>query len=255
MKMADVDVVKGLLSVYARINSTCTKSNLNYKPRLVAVSKTKPKEMIIACYEQGQREFGENYIQELVDKSTDPIVLEKCPDIKWHFIGTLQRNKVTKLLSATNLDVVETITSEKLASAVNAGWEKLKKPEPLKIMVQVNTSREEEKGGVDPEKCSELVKYVKENCPSLKFLGLMTIGMYGYDTSTITNPDFLALKACRETVCNNFELEESQVELSMGMSGDFEQAIELGSTSVRVGTTIFGERAKKEPSSAANQNG
>uniref|UniRef100_A0A0A9WMR6 Pyridoxal phosphate homeostasis protein n=1 Tax=Lygus hesperus TaxID=30085 RepID=A0A0A9WMR6_LYGHE len=247
MRMADVDVVKGLLNVYTKINAVCTNRGLNYKPRLVAVGKTKPKEMIIACYEQGQRAFGENYIQELVDKSTDPEVLDKCKDIKWHFIGSIQRNKVPKLVTVPNLDVVETISSEKVASAVNSAWEKLKKSDPLKVMVQVNTSREEEKGGVEVEHCSELVRYVLKSCPALKFIGLMTIGKYGYDTSEGPNPDFLALKSCRETVCNDLELQEDEVELSMGMSTDFEQAIELGSTSVRVGTTIFGYREKKEP--------
>ena len=83
-------------------------------PRLVAVSKTKPKELVIEAYESGQRHFGENYVQELVEKSSDPVIIEKCPDIKWHFIGSIQSNKVAKIVKTVNLDVVETISSMKL---------------------------------------------------------------------------------------------------------------------------------------------
>lgn len=137
------------------------------EPRLVAVSKTKPIEHIIGIYQQGQRHFGENYVQELIAKSSDVGVgilvviefvfkkfsiilifelfmkiLEKCQDIKWHFIGHIQTNKVSKVLIAPGLHVIETIDSQKLASAVNDGWKKLNKESRLKIMVQVNTSNE-----------------------------------------------------------------------------------------------------------------
>lgn len=249
-KMGDFDVAKGLSIVYNKINDVCAKQNLNYKPRLVAVGKTKPVEMIIACYENGHRHFGENYIQELIEKSTNPETLDKCKDIKWHFIGKLQTNKIAKLLSIPNLDMVETVVSERYAAALNSTWANLKREEPLKIMVQVNTSREDVKGGIEPENCNALVKYVLNQCPSLRFIGLMTIGKYGYDISLGPNPDYLSLTSCRESLCNELELEKDQVELSMGMSDDYEQAIELGSTNVRVGQSIFGCRAKKQPTQA-----
>ncbi|XP_073970759.1 pyridoxal phosphate homeostasis protein isoform X2 [Rhodnius prolixus] len=238
-------IIKGLASVCSRINAVCLKNGLDFKPRLVAVSKTKSKELIISAYAAGQRNFGENYIQELSEKSNDAEILEKCKDIKWHFIGNLQRNKVNKLVSSPGLYLVETVDSEKLASALDTAWQKLKKEEPLRIMVQVNTSREEEKGGCDPKKSCDLVEFVIKSCPSLKFIGLMTIGKYGYDVSKGPNPDFLALLECRDNVCAKLNFNPKDVELSMGMSDDFEQAIELGSTSVRVGTAIFGHREPK----------
>nr|CAD7459344.1 unnamed protein product [Timema tahoe] len=217
-----------------------------YKPRLVAVSKTKPKELIIDSYNAGQRHFGENYVQELVDKAHDPEILEKCPEICWHFIGLLQRNKVNKIVSIPNIYLVETVESEKVASSLNTAWLKSRKADKkLRVMVQVNTSGEEEKNGCSPAEVASLVKFVLENCKSLEFVGIMTIGKYGYDTSQGLNPDFLSLVQVREEVCKSLGLCADQVELSMGMSDDFEQAIELGSTNVRVGSSIFGYREKK----------
>ena len=88
-------------------------------PRLVAVSKTKPKEMIIEAYEAGHRHFGENYVQELVEKSGDAEMLEKCPEIKWHFIGNCQANKAKAVMKCPNLSMIETVTSTKLATKLN----------------------------------------------------------------------------------------------------------------------------------------
>lgn len=112
---------------------------------MVAVSKLKPVELIVDAYKAGQRHFGENYINELLEKGNDPIILETCTNIHWHFIGHLQRNKVNKLLSVPNLYIIETIDSEKLASAVNTSWINYRKDEnlKLKVMVQVNTSKEQ----------------------------------------------------------------------------------------------------------------
>nr|CAD7574140.1 unnamed protein product [Timema californicum] len=247
--MSEIDVVKGLKHVWERIEVASSKRPINLqkcKPRLVAVSKTKPKELIIDSYNAGQRHFGENYVQELVDKAHDPEILEKCPEICWHFIGLLQRNKVNKIVSAPNLYLVETVESEKVASSLNTAWLKSRKAdEKLRVMVQVNTSGEEEKNGCSPAEVASLVKFVLENCKSLEFVGIMTIGKYGYDTSQGLNPDFLSLVQVREEVCKSLGLCAAQVELSMGMSDDFEQAIELGSTNVRVGSSIFGYREKK----------
>lgn len=113
-------------------------------PRLVAVSKIKPASLIIQAYDGGQRHFGENYINELAEKASDPQILEKCKEIKWHFIGHLQTNKVNKLLGSPGLFMVETIHSEKIADTVNKQWPKYRKDEEkLKVMVQVNTSAED----------------------------------------------------------------------------------------------------------------
>lgn len=215
------------------------------KPRLVAVSKTKPLVDIVEAYNSGQRHFGENYIQELAEKSSNEDALDKCPDIKWHFIGHLQRNKVNKLLSVPNLHMVETIDSAKLADAINSSWERLEKKSKLKTMVQINTSGEENKSGIAPSEATSLVKHIIEKCVNLEVCGLMTIGAYDYDTSLGPNPDFLKLLECHKEVTQALGVSPDTLELSMGMSSDFEHAIELGSTNVRIGSTIFGPRLTK----------
>ncbi|CAI0626009.1 unnamed protein product [Linum tenue] len=123
-------------------------------------------------------------------------------------------------------------------------WLKSLGRKPLKVFVQVNTSGEESKMGVEPSECMELAKHVSERCLNLEFCGLMTIGMLDYSS---TPENFKTLANCRSEVCKALGIEEEQCELSMGMSNDFEQAIEMGSTNVRVGSVIFGAReyAKK----------
>ncbi|XP_076184102.1 pyridoxal phosphate homeostasis protein [Ptiloglossa arizonensis] len=234
-----------------KILDASAKRALEYKyfePRLVAVSKFKPPELIIEAYEAGQRYFGENYVNELVQKGNHPDILAKCEQIRWHFIGHLQRNKVNKLLSVPNLYIIETIDNEKIASALNTSWPKFKKcnESKLKVMVQVNTSKEKEKSGCEVTNVSSLVKYIIDNCKNLEFVGLMTIGMFGYDVTKGPNPDFLCLKECRENVSKELGIDLTKMELSMGMSNDYEQAVELGSTNIRVGSAIFGERPKKD---------
>ncbi|XP_012281556.1 pyridoxal phosphate homeostasis protein [Orussus abietinus] len=246
-----VEVAGNLKIVRDRIIAASTRRSSEYQyfePRLVAVSKIKPAELVISAYEAGQRYFGENYVNELVDKANHPAVLEKCKDIRWHFIGHLQKNKINKLLGTPNLYMIETVDNEKLATAIHGAWPKFRAQDSarLKVMVQVNTSKEEDKNGCDVKDAPSLVKHVLENCTNLEFVGLMTIGMFGYDHSKDPNPDFVALKQCKADVCKELNLDPKSVELSMGMSNDYEHAVELGSSSVRVGTAIFGERPKKE---------
>ncbi|XP_011298871.1 proline synthase co-transcribed bacterial homolog protein [Fopius arisanus] len=243
-----MDVAGNLSLIKEKIRIACSKRSpdlANVTPRLVAVSKTKPPDLIISALDAGQKNFGENYVNELVEKGNHPDL--KNRDIRWHFIGHLQRNKVNRVLGVPNLHVIETVDSEKLAAAIDSGWQKFRKQEDdkLNVMVQVNTSGEEEKSGCDVGQASALVKYVLENCKNLNFMGVMTIGAYGYDPATGPNPDFLSLIKCRESICRELGLDKSKVELSMGMSTDYEHAIELGSSNVRVGSAIFGERLPK----------
>lgn len=236
------EAVKGTLE---RIQQACARrpKDLQYShPRLVAVSKTKPKEAILEAYNAGQRHFGENYVQELLEKGHDPEIAAQCPDLKWHFIGHLQSNKVAKVVQVPRLEYVETIHDEKLATQVNNAWAKSHPDRKLKVFVQINTSGEENKHGATPELAEALVTHVIHACPSLEFVGLMTIGKYGYDMAQGPNPDFLELVKCKADICKKLSLDEKSVELSMGMSTDYEHAIELGSTNVRVGSSIFGER-------------
>ncbi|XP_056130502.1 pyridoxal phosphate homeostasis protein isoform X1 [Lampris incognitus] len=246
---------KALQSVAERVKQAAARRSKTLpalQPRLVAVSKTKPPEMIIEAYRQGQRDFGENYVNELVDKASNPQILESCPDIKWHFIGHLQKNNVNKLLGVPRLFMVETVDSVKLADKVNSSWQRLRAAgtQRLKVMVQLNTSGEQSKHGLSPEETVNTVRHILSQCTALHFSGLMTIGRYGYDLSEGPNPDFQMLLRWRQEVCDNLNLPLEEVELSMGMSTDFEHAVEVGATNVRVGSIIFGNR--EYPNSAAN---
>ncbi|RZC80397.1 hypothetical protein C5167_042985 [Papaver somniferum] len=227
--------VSALRSVLHRVRQASEKSGRKAEQvRVVGVSKTKPVSLIRQLYDAGHRCFGENYVQEIVEKAP-----QLPQDIEWHYIGHLQSNKVKSLLAAVpNLAMFESVDNEKIANHLdrfigNAGRE------PLKVLVQVNTSGEASKSGVEPSDCVNLVKHVKLGCPNLEFSGLMTIGMPDY---TSTPENFRSLKNCRIEVCKALGLTEERCELSMGMSGDFEQAIEMGSTNVRIGSTIFGPR-------------
>ncbi|KAI8061026.1 hypothetical protein BC940DRAFT_322904 [Gongronella butleri] len=227
------EIVQNLTAVRTAMATVPHKPNA----RLVAVSKYKPAEDLQFAYDAGQRHFGENYVQELVDKS------EKLPrDIAWHFIGHLQSNKCKLVAAIPNLFVVETIDSIKKADALNKACVSCNRGTPLKVFVQVNTSNEDAKSGVDPEQCTEVCQHIIDNCPQLDLAGLMTIGMFGRDPSE-ENPDFKCLVDCKAAV--ESEIEGRDLELSMGMSADYLQALKAGSTNVRVGTTIFGSRPKK----------
>lgn len=211
-------------------------------PQLIAVSKTQPAETVVEAYKCGQRHFGENYVQEIVEKGSNPEVLES-KDIKWHFIGHLQRNKCNNLTAVQNLYMVHTIDTAKLATALSNSWEKQKKADGLKVMIQVNTSGEPNKSGCPPEGCVELVKHILQECPNLQFSGIMTIGALARSIQQEgSNEDFEVLLACRRDLCEKLSLAVEDVQLSMGMSTDFEHAIEMGSTHVRIGSSIFGAR-------------
>ncbi|OVA09765.1 Alanine racemase [Macleaya cordata] len=231
----EVAAATALRSVLYRAQQAAERSGrLSDQVKVVAVSKTKPVSVIRQVYDAGHRCFGENYVQEIVEKAP-----QLPDDIEWHFIGHLQSNKVKPLLAAVpNLFMVESVDDEKIANRLDNVVASIGR-EPLKVLVQVNTSGEESKSGVEPSGCVELVKHVKQGCPNLEFSGLMTIGMLDY---TSTPENFRTLSKCRVEVCKALGITEEQCELSMGMSGDFEQAIEIGSTIVRIGSTIFGAR-------------
>ena len=120
------------------------------QPRLVAVSKTKPADMVSEAYSHQQRTFGENYVQEVLEKASNPKVLSSCPEIKWHFVGQLQKQNVNKLMAVPNLFMLETADSVKLADKVNSVWQKKGSPKRLKVVDQIKISREESKHGLPP---------------------------------------------------------------------------------------------------------
>ncbi|CAG8536956.1 7133_t:CDS:2 [Racocetra persica] len=225
------EIIRNLANVRQRIEAIVEGK---YEARLVAISKLKPMSDIRIAYEDGQRHFGENYVQELVEKSKElPL------DIQWHFVGPLQSNKCKMLAAIPNLWAVETIDSQNKADLMNKVC--ASRESPLRIFVQVNTSREESKNGVSPEECITVLNHVQDNCPKLQLVGLMTIGAPNRDPKE-PNPDFILLKNLRAQFQ---EAREIELELSMGMSDDFEEALKLDATNVRVGSAIFGARPPK----------
>ncbi len=239
------DIGKALREVQATV--TMASKFANHSVRLVAVSKTKPPQDILEAYEQGQCHFGENYVQELVDKASSSLLID-LPNIRWHFIGHLQRNKCNNVLSIPHIWCVETVDSDRLATALDTSWGKkrIDSSQKLHVFVQVNTSGEASKSGCDPDASAEIVRHVQKNCSNLEFKGLMTIGRFGHDYTKGPNPDFEALVATRRQLCQSLSMSEEVCELSMGMSVDYEEAIKAGSTNVRVGSTIFGARELKK---------
>jgi len=221
-------------------NISVVKQNIEIispKARLVAVSKTKSPPLIEAAYSIGHRHFGENYAQEIMEKA--PLLPS---DIQWHFIGHLQSNKVNKLLSTVkNLWAVETVDSPKLANVLSKAVIQ-NNHDPLNIFIQVNTSGEAQKSGISPQEAVKLAKEIYENTnkkyDGLILKGLMTIGKLEGDASV----DFQCLVDCRKEVADALGIDTSKLELSMGMSHDYELAARMGSTNIRVGSTIFGPK-------------
>jgi len=203
-------------------------------PTLIAVSKTKEAPLLKQAYEAKQRDFGENYVQELLDKAPN-----LPDDIRWHFIGHLQSSKCKTLLKGVkNLYMVQSVDSQKLANKLNEAT-KANRSGKLKVLVQVNTSGESSKFGCEPKECIPLVEHIIKSCDALEFSGLMTIGRM----SSKPEPEcFQSLLDCRTSLVKELKLEKNAIELSMGMSSDLELAIDMESTMVRVGTTIFGTR-------------
>ncbi|QXE92489.1 YggS family pyridoxal phosphate-dependent enzyme [Geomonas subterranea] len=199
--------------------------------RLVAVSKTKPAAAIAEAFGCGQTIFGENYVQELVAKQP-----ELPAGICWHFIGSLQSNKVRQI--AGKVDLVHSVDRLSLAREIDRQWGALGKV--CDILVQVNISREQTKGGTSSEELLELVRELAQ-LPHLKIKGLMTMPPF-FDDPEGARPYFRKLRELADEVRVAAIPGVEMRELSMGMSGDFEAAIEEGATLVRVGSALFGER-------------
>lgn len=198
---------------------------------LVAVSKTQSADMIREAYDAGQRDFGENYVQEAKEK------IESLSDlsIRWHFIGHLQSNKARFV--APDYHIVHSVDTPKLAAAL--GKRAVDSGRVLPVLVEVNVSGEESKSGISPEAIRELVEVVAVT-EGLSLRGLMT--MPPFLPAEQVRPYFIALRNLRDRLISTQPDGASLDDLSMGMSGDFEVAIEEGSTYVRVGTSIFGSR-------------
>ncbi|MGQ0739919.1 MAG: YggS family pyridoxal phosphate-dependent enzyme [Bacteroidota bacterium] len=206
---------------------------------LVAVSKTKSIEDILELYNLGQRDFGENYVQELVEKAAQ---LPK--DIRWHFIGHLQTNKVK--LIATYVQLIHGVDSLKLLNEINK--QAAKTNSVVNCLLQVHIAQEETKFGLDEKELTELLNSSISALQNVRVCGLMGMASFTADTGTVKK-EFRNLKRIFERLRTN---DSGLTILSMGMSADYKIAIEEGSNMVRIGSLLFGERGKKQ---TENQNG
>ncbi len=225
-------IAANLNEVRARISAAAQRAGRAPEEiTLIAVSKTKPTEMLAEAYEAGQRCFGENKVQEILEKA--PILSE---DIRWHMIGHLQRNKVRQVIGHTEL--IHSVDSIRLAEEIEK--EAAKIGIVCNILIEVNIGDEESKYGVVPQETADFVAELS-HFPHLRVCGLMTVAPYT-ENSEENRKYFREMKQLAvdikrkniDNICMDI--------LSMGMTGDYEIAIEEGATMVRVGTGIFGER-------------
>ena len=205
--------------------------------RLLAVSKTKPASQVEECYALGQRAFGENYLQDALEKIT---ALQHLSDIEWHFIGPLQSNKTRPV--AEHFHWLETLDREKIARRLND--QRPQEQPPLNVLIQINISGEAQKSGVLPSELPAFAALVSE-LPGLRLRGLMCIPEASDDTDLLTQR-FQAMRALWQQLHSEYPDIDT---LSMGMSADLELAIANGSTEVRIGTDIFGARDVRPNSS------
>lgn len=199
--------------------------------KLIAVSKTKPVDMLKEVYDAGARDFGENKVQEIVAKEK-----EMPSDINWHMIGHLQTNKVKQVIDKACL--IHSVDSYRLAQEISL--QAKKRGIVAQILVEVNIAEEESKFGISKEDAKELVRQIAE-LDNIKINGLMTIAPYVVSAEE-NRLYFRQIKQLSVDIANENIDNVSMNELSMGMTGDYMVAIEEGATLVRVGTGIFGER-------------
>jgi len=233
-----MSVAANIASIQERIAAATRRAGRNPDDvALMAVSKTQPPERIREAYDAGQRLFGENRVQEFAAKVE---ALRDLDAAEWHMIGHLQTNKVGK--AAELFAAVDSIDSLKLAEKLNAAAENLGKK--LAVLIEVNVGGEAAKTGIVPDSAEiEEILRAAPRLESLSFQGLMTVPPFTDDPQAARG-HFRKSRELRDTIAARKLPSVGMDVLSMGMSHDFEVAIEEGSTCVRVGTAIFGERAK-----------
>jgi len=228
-------IAENIEQIRARIENACRRSDRDPQTvRLIAVSKVKPAEDIEQAYRAGQLIFGESYVQEFRDKA--PLVNEA---VEWHYIGGLQSNKVKYLRGEVTM--IHSVDRLSLAQEIDRQWAKIS--QPADILLQVNVGDEASKSGCRIDELEQLTRQIA-SLPHLRIRGLMCLPPNCEDAELV-RPYFKKLRKLSESI---YALQLPQVEmreLSMGMSGDFEVAVEEGATLVRVGTALFGERIKK----------
>ena len=230
--MREGTIQENIKAVEDRIAAECQKAGRDPEDvTLIAVSKTKPVEMLREAYEYGCRDFGENKVQELLDK------YEEMPrDIRWHMIGHLQRNKVKYIVDKVYL--IHSVDSLRLAEEISK--EAVKKNVCVNILVEVNVANEETKFGTTCEEVKQLVQDIAK-LPNICVKGLMTIAPF-VENAEKNRPFFSNLKKISVDIMDENIDNITMENLSMGMTGDYAVAVSEGATCVRVGTGIFGVR-------------
>jgi len=211
-------------TIIERIEKARLRVSDHHIVKIVAASKYVGSEEIQSLYNIGQRAFGENKVQDMAIKVD---ALEDLP-IEWHFIGTLQKNKINQLLNL-NPYMIHSIDSIDLAYALNERL--MREGKTLRALVQVNSAYEESKSGFHPDKFTDAYAQIMSECPNLQLMGIMSIGAHS-DERKIIQKSF-------EITHSLFEKIPNATMCSMGMSGDFELAIECGSNLVRLGSILF----------------
>lgn len=227
------DIEANLKNLWKKIQGAALRADRNINDiRLVAVSKKMPADYVEKAMEAGQKIFGENYLQDAQKK------IERIgPGPEWHFIGHIQSNKAKSVASL--FDMVHTVDRLKLAKALDSHAHNMGKI--LSVLVQINVGQERQKAGVQPDEAEELLETL-QHLNSLHVKGLMTMPPYKENVEEV-RPYFRALREMAEEYTHKgYFYQKEKVELSMGMSHDFEVAIEEGATLIRVGTAIFGPR-------------
>ncbi|RKE82113.1 YggS family pyridoxal phosphate-dependent enzyme [Chryseobacterium sp. AG363] len=228
------DIFHNLALINERIRKSCEQSGRNSNEvRLLLATKTVSADRIKIALENGQELIAENKVQELKEK------YENLKDIPHenHFIGHLQTNKIKDILK---YDVTCVQSLDRLELAEKLHQRLLSEKRTMDVLIQVNTSNEESKFGVDPDQAIELTRKIS-NYSTLKIKGLMTIGLFSAETDKV-RACFKILKNLQQDIITENIPNVEMKELSMGMSGDLETAIEEGATIVRVGTAVFGAR-------------
>lgn len=219
------DIVSNLARVRSRLAASAERAGRSPEDiTLIGVSKTHAAAIVAAAYEAGLHDFGENRVQEAASKIAELRAQRIAP--RWHLVGHLQRNKAAAALDL--FDILHSVDSERLAEAISAQAER-----SVRVLIEVNVSGEVAKFGIAPEGVSSLAERIG-GLPNIDLLGLMTVAPQVDDPEDV-RPVFRTLRQLRDSV--------GLRELSMGMTDDFEVAVEEGSTLVRVGRAIFGARA------------
>ncbi|MCR5510270.1 MAG: YggS family pyridoxal phosphate-dependent enzyme [Lachnospiraceae bacterium] len=233
-----MDIAANISAVKDNIKEACERSGRDASDvTLIAVSKTKPVSAILEAYDAGCRDFGENKVQEIMDK------YDKLPDdIRWHMIGHLQTNKVKYIIDKVYM--IHSVDSIKLADMISK--EAVKHGVTAKILLEVNVAEEESKFGADTEGVRALYEHAA-SLPGIEVCGLMTVAPYTVDAETNRQYFVVLRQLSVDIIHQNKDNDNSghpldKIELSMGMTGDYQVAAEEGATMVRVGTGIFGER-------------